>query len=250
VYRPKEREGEALPVIVSVHGGGWVYGDKEVYQYYCMSLAQRGFAVVNFTYRLAPEFKFPSSLEDTNTVFQWILDNSTQYGFDTEHIFAVGDSAGAQMLASYCAICTNDEYAANFPFNVPEGLKISAIALNCGAYEIKMDNPEDLTVQLMNDYLPNKGTKEEVRLINVLGHITPKFPPTFYMTCTGDMLIPQAGILGKTLVENNIPQEFHFYGNSECTLGHVFHCNVKLDAASQCNDDECDYFKKIMQRQA
>ncbi|MDE7257780.1 MAG: carboxylesterase family protein, partial [Lachnospiraceae bacterium] len=43
VYRPKLRKGDKLPVIVSVHGGGWVYGDKERYQYYCMSLAQHGF---------------------------------------------------------------------------------------------------------------------------------------------------------------------------------------------------------------
>ena len=45
VYRPKQAQGEDLPVIISVHGGGWMYGDKERYQYYCMSLAQRGFAV-------------------------------------------------------------------------------------------------------------------------------------------------------------------------------------------------------------
>ena len=57
VYRPKDAEG-LLPVIVSVHGGGWVYGDKERYQYYCMSLAQQGFAVVNFTYRLAPDDRY------------------------------------------------------------------------------------------------------------------------------------------------------------------------------------------------
>ena len=45
VYRPKNAGGTALPVIVSVHGGGWVYGDKNLYQYYCMSLAQHGFAL-------------------------------------------------------------------------------------------------------------------------------------------------------------------------------------------------------------
>ena len=73
VYRPKALEGKKLPVIVSVHGGAWVYGDKERYQYYCMDLAKRGFAVVNFTYRLAPEFKYPAPLEDTNLVFAWIL---------------------------------------------------------------------------------------------------------------------------------------------------------------------------------
>ena len=43
VYRPKQAQGEDLPVIISVHGGAWMYGDKERYQYYCMSLAQRGF---------------------------------------------------------------------------------------------------------------------------------------------------------------------------------------------------------------
>ena len=75
VYRPKATNiEEKLPVIVSVHGGGWVYGDKKLYQFYCLSLAQRGFAVVNFSYRLAPESKFPASIIDTNLVFGWILD--------------------------------------------------------------------------------------------------------------------------------------------------------------------------------
>ena len=75
LYRPKSMDEKKLPVIVSVHGGAWVYGTKEVYQFYCMRLAQFGFAVVNFNYRLAPENKFPSSLEDTNLVFQWINAN-------------------------------------------------------------------------------------------------------------------------------------------------------------------------------
>ncbi|MCD8019444.1 MAG: carboxylesterase family protein [Clostridiales bacterium] len=52
VYRPKEAHGEVLPVIISVHGGGWVYGDKERYQYYCMSLAERGFSAVTGTVTL------------------------------------------------------------------------------------------------------------------------------------------------------------------------------------------------------
>ena len=57
-YRPKGTTGP-LPVIVSVHGGGWTYGDKERYRWYCMSLAQQGFAVVNFTYRVAPRKQVP-----------------------------------------------------------------------------------------------------------------------------------------------------------------------------------------------
>jgi acetyl esterase/lipase len=106
VYRPKGR-GEKLPVIVSIHGGGWVYGDKQRYQYYCMSLAQRGFAVVNFSYRLAPEHKYPAQMEDVNAVFAWVMAHAGEYGMDSGRLFAVGDSAGAHMLALYACICTN-----------------------------------------------------------------------------------------------------------------------------------------------
>ncbi|HAE45552.1 MAG TPA: alpha/beta hydrolase, partial [Lachnospiraceae bacterium] len=83
VYRPKRSEGRDLPVIVSVHGGGWVYGDKDRYQFYCMELSRRGFAVVNFSYRLAPEAVFPAALEDTNRAFEWMLNNAGRFGFDT-----------------------------------------------------------------------------------------------------------------------------------------------------------------------
>ena len=83
VYRPKNAGGTALPVIVSVHGGGWVYGDKNLYQHYCMSLAQHGFAVVNFSYRLAPRHKFPAALQDTDAVFHWVMAHAEDYHFDT-----------------------------------------------------------------------------------------------------------------------------------------------------------------------
>ena len=72
VYRPKKEIGNHLPVIAIVHGGAWVYGDKDVYQYYAMSLAERGFSVVNFSYRLAPEFRYPTALEDICKAFEWI----------------------------------------------------------------------------------------------------------------------------------------------------------------------------------
>ena len=133
VYRPKNTQGK-IPVIVSVHGGGWVYGDKELYQFYGMTLAQRGFAVVNFTYRLAPEVKFPAPLEDTNNVISWMYENQEEYGLDMEHVFMVGDSAGGHLCGLYSAICTNPEYAVNYTFKVQNGFVPQAVALNCGAY--------------------------------------------------------------------------------------------------------------------
>ena len=248
VYRPKDKEGEILPVIVSVHGGAWVYGDKERYQYYCMSLVQHGFAVVNFTYRLAPEYKFPASLEDTNLVMRFVMEHAKEYGLDTEHIFAVGDSAGAHILGLYAGICTNADYAKKYSFRVPENFKLCAIALNCGVYEVHPDDEgESLDWKLMGEYLPEGGSVNEMELINVLHCITEDYPPTFYMICTGDFLKKQTTALQQALLENEVPQEFLFYGKKGTDFGHVFHLNMKLDIAHRCNKAECDFFRSWME---
>ncbi len=255
VYRPKAAKREKLPVIVSVHGGGWVDGDKERYQYYCMNLAQRGFAVVNFTYRLAPEFKFPCQLEDTTKVFNWVMGHAEVYGFDTDHIFAVGDSAGAHMLGLFCNLCTNPDYAKKFEFTPPEGFVPKAVALNCGIYSIPYDNTleiegsmRSMTLELIKDLLPKKGRNEEkgeVDSISVINYITPQFPPTFIMTSNGDFARPQAPILDKKLTVNEVPHVLRVYEGADGTqLGHVFHCNIRSAAAKLCNDNECDYFRE------
>lgn len=245
VYRPKGTDGKKLPIIVSVHGGGWVYGDKQRYQYYCMSLVQHGFAVVNFTYRLSPEFKFPAAIEDANSVFAWLLDNADKYAFDTNNIFAVGDSAGAHQLGLFAAICTNSEYAAEYDFKVPKGLKLNAIILNCGAYKIEIsENKEEMTTALMADYLPEGGSEKELHLINVIEHITPNYPPTFFMTCTGDFLLKDNFAMQKKLLECSIPHVFRFYGDANHQLGHVFHLNMKSEIAAQCNQEECEFLKR------
>lgn len=244
VYRPKHVQGK-LPVIISYHGGGWVYGDKDVYQWYCMNLAERGFAVINFTYRLAPEFVFPSPLEDCNLVVKWMLANAETYGFDTERVFAVGDSAGAHGLGLYCNILTNKDYASNFDFTIPEGFCFKAIALNCGAYKITMGGKEDLTTALMKDYLPDGGSEKELDLVSVADHITSAFPPCYIMSCDGDFLKYQMEVILPVLLKESVPCIMRLYKGEKEPLPHVFHCNIKLSDAKQCNDEECAFFKKF-----
>jgi len=240
VYRPQN--ASSLPVIVSVHGGGWVYGDKDVYQHYCMNLAQRGFAVINFSYRLAPKHKYPAAIEDTNMVFEWLIKNASEYGFDTNNIFAVGDSAGAQILAVYACILTNHEYAKKYTFNTPKGLALSGIALNCGLYALE-NTPN---ISYFKDFLKGKGTPEELRMISAANFVTPAFPPSFVMTANGDELKAQAPFMVEVLKKNNVKHVFKEYGDDNNTLYHVFHCNIKSPDAKIANDDECDFFRSLM----
>ena len=64
VYCPEDADG-LLPTIVSIHGGGYVYGNKEIYRRYGMDMAHRGFTFINFNYRLAPKWRFPTPLYET-----------------------------------------------------------------------------------------------------------------------------------------------------------------------------------------
>lgn len=249
VYRPRSAGTETLekiPVIVSVHGGAWVYGDKDIYQFYCMQLAKRGFAVVNYSYRLAPDTAFPSSFEDTEKVFQWIDANAQKYGFDLNNVFAVGDSAGGHLLGLYASALTNPEYAKNFPFMKPKSFKLKGVALNCGKYDMSPKLETNPLMPLLLKALLNGNVNEQtLDLVNASKHVTKDFPPAFVMTCIGDFLFSQQKFITDALEAAGVKYEYHCYGTKEEPLWHVFHCDPRLEIAARCNDDECEFFRKL-----
>lgn len=249
VYCPQSIETK-LPVIVSVHGGGWVYGDKKLYSHYCLSLAKRGFVVVNFTYRLSPENKFPCHLEDTVKVFDWVLKNADQFGMDRENIFAVGDSAGGHILALFSAMCTNTEFASKFDFKVPEDFIPKAIALNCAVLDIDAAKAgmAGTTMKLMKDVMPKRKMEEYLLLANPIAYVTEKFPPCFIMTCNEDFLKEQPETFKKKLDDCGVPYVYKFYGDEANKLGHVFHLDMRNETGILCNDEQCAYFKSFITR--
>ena len=228
--------GSALPAIVSVHGGGYVYGDKDLYRFYCMSLAQRGFAVVNFSYRLAPGYRFPAQLNDVNAVMQFVVSHAEEYFIDPHNIFFVGDSAGAQMASQYLAAVTNPAYASLLGLEIPK-FDVRACALNCGFY---IPDPHQDRM-LMKCYLedPSQVKTEEM---DVIAHITSAFPPAFVMTSNGDFLRKRAMPFVDVLTAKGVEAEYHDYCPDDRELGHVFHCNMKEPYAKICNDEECAFF--------
>ena len=248
VYRPKNLDGY-LPVIVSVHGGGWVYGDKDLMQFYCLNLAEKGFAVVNFSYRLAPMYKHPAALEDVNKVFNWVMENADVYRFDTNNVFAVGDSVGATMLSWYCCLCTDSDYAKQMNIYPPENFVPRAVALNCGIYRFKHGENHELIDSLAQNYLPEAGTEQEYEEITLGKHVNGNFPASFVMSALGDFLNGQSKPFCELLHSRGVEAQYHFYGDSESPLKHVFHVDLRLPQALKCNEDECEFFKKHIRDQ-
>jgi len=96
------------PVLVYVHGGGFVMGDKArpdspFYDNVSQWAAQQGFIGVTMTYRLAPANRWPSGPEDMALAVQWLRENIGAQGGNPEAIFLMGQSAGGAHVASYLA---------------------------------------------------------------------------------------------------------------------------------------------------
>ena len=240
VYVP-EGTDRPLPTIVSIHGGGYVYGSKEIYRRYGMDMARRGFAFVNFNYRLAPKWKFPTPLCDTNAVMEWIVKNAHRYHLDPQRIFLTGDSAGAQLASQYAAMWAEPEYAALFSVKIPR-IRIRALALNCGFYDLAASAAQ-ARKGLNLDYLGKRLSAADPRF-RVLENITGKYPPAFITTSCGDFLRDCAQPLHRFLTEKGLDAQWCCYGREgDKSVGHVFHVNILLPEAVQCNDDTAAFFK-------
>lgn len=245
IYYPDD--GKVHPVIVNVHGGGFVYGNKEIYKRYGMDLARRGFTVVNINYRLAPRWKFPAPLEDINNVMLWLNRESRRHYADVDRIFMVGDSAGAQLVSQYAAMLTNPRYMALFGFKRPDpSIQLRAVGLNCGLYDMKTVASQHRK-GLELDYLGRKISNDDPRL-DVLSAVTSHFPPAHITTACHDFLRGAAQPMFDHLHSKGVVCKLDVYGTQEDeSVGHVFHINILRPEAIQCNDDQCAFFNAQIQ---
>ena len=245
VYTPKNAEGK-LPVIINIHGGGFFYGDKELYGLYSADMAERGFAVVVFNYRLCPENLYPSPLEDINNVTKWVLANCQEFNFDRDRIFIVGDSAGGQLALNYTTILSNPGYAGLFDFELPHFIP-KKVCLNSALTALVKDGCISSGAEnILKVYLGSKGKiKKNAERLDVQKFITSAFPPVFIMTAPNDFLFAEAKPLHELFLSRGVKSEYHVYGQpSDDWASHVFHLNLRLPAGRQCNDDEADFLLK------
>jgi acetyl esterase/lipase len=245
-----EGTDKKLPVIINVHGGGFAYGDIELYDQYCKRMALRGYTVISFNYGLAPSYRFPSFISDCISAINYIAENGYKYNCDTSNVFMNGDSAGGYLAGMLAAISTNkdlrDKYSKLINANIK--VKFNAVMLACGLYDfntcVKAKFIGINTIPYTYLGMPVKKYANH-EILSVINNITSKFPPTFVMTTDFDGLSVESYNLVETLKKYDIDYIFKTYDKDK-KLIHVYHLNPLNSECEEIMDIMDDFFKSHM----
>lgn len=99
IYKPKGKQN--LPILLYFHGGAFIYGTPEQYDFIFFRLAlDINAMIISVDYRLAPEHPFPAAMQDGYDTLLWLAENADRIGANQHHITIAGSSAGATIAAS------------------------------------------------------------------------------------------------------------------------------------------------------
>jgi acetyl esterase/lipase len=115
IWRPTPAAGQRAPAMLMVHGGGWERRSREDMDRLSRHYAERGFVVMNVSYRFAPEHRFPAQLHDLQQAMHWLHRHADELGIDRQRIAAFGYSAGAH-LVSLLALTAGTGEALDHPY--------------------------------------------------------------------------------------------------------------------------------------
>ncbi len=133
LYLPKG--AGPFPVIVAVHGGGWVQGARGALQYWGAHLAARGYAVFSISYRLAKanQKTFPHAVQDVLAAIQFVRGNAKQFNLAPDRIGLFGHSAGGNLSA--LAALAGAKFAGGYPSD-PHAKESTDVKVLCGVYGV------------------------------------------------------------------------------------------------------------------
>ena len=133
LYFPKHMAGRTLPVIINVHGGGLLLGNKEFNKYFCALLCKKGFLVYSIDYRLIPDCTIFDQFRDVFAAMDYVKEHAAADGGDLSHVYMVGDSGGA-CLITYTNAIQNSKKIAHAAGVKPSDLHINALGLISGMF--------------------------------------------------------------------------------------------------------------------
>jgi acetyl esterase/lipase len=216
LYLPAAPAAAPLPVVLYLHSGGWISGDKAEGARFLEPLVATGrFAGVSAGYRLADEEQWPAQLHDVQAALRWVRANADRYGFDRARIAAWGWSAGghlALMLGTSADVAGLD---GRLGPHASESLRVSAVVSHAGISDLVAidQNPAKRSDRALRNFgsrllgAPPREVAERAREASPVTHASPGDAPVYTLHGSADRTVPydQAVRLHRALHEAGVP---------------------------------------------
>jgi acetyl esterase/lipase len=182
------------PILLQVHGGAWILGQKEQQGIPLMlHMAARGWVCVAVNYPLSPRARWPEHLIAVKRALQWIREHATEYGGDPSFVAVTGGSAGGH-LAAMLALTPHDKSLQ--PGFADVDTSVQACVPHYGVYDFTAESGARYTRQRMESLLkryvmsPDAKYPDEYRAASPLNRITADAPPFLVVHGRNDTLVP------------------------------------------------------------
>lgn len=235
VYSAVPFDGAPHPnaVVVWIHGGGWLSGDKNDVANYSRILAARGPTVVAVDYSLAPTSLYPEPLAEINTALTYLVKNAERLHIDPDRIFLAGDSAGAQLAAQLANILSSPDYARTMKIRPAiQRSQLKGVLLFCGVYDLDAVDLSGIPGFFVRNILRSYTGQRDFRTAliaeaSVARYITPDFPPAFISAGNGDPVLGQSKLLIRALAEKGVSRDvLLFHEDHTPALPHEYQFNL------------------------
>lgn len=249
VFYPSDVKPDGkLPIIIDIHGGGWMYADKDLNDYYCMALASRGYVVYNVSYRLVPDVTVNEQIQDVANALAYIKQHLAEYPGDADNIMLTGDSAGG-MLAIYSSIIMQSPELQKTFETVDPNMDLTAVLLTSPVSYMKAGSLSIYTKICWGTDYKTKPTYEYMNLDEIIDYAN-ELPPVYLITSSGDSLAnSQTHMAYDLLKEKGFECEMVDYGKEEFdqSLPHVFSVLFPFeDAGKTAIDSALEYYQKAI----
>ena len=245
IYQPYNNE-KILPIIINIHGGGFLLGKKEVNKLYCAELAQKGYIVFCVEYPLSPKAKIIDILNDLIIAINKINEIAIDYNGDNNDLYLTGDSAGAYLCVYLSALKNNPSL--NHLLKIKNKIipTIKGLGLISGMfYTNKFDQIGVFVPKLIygKNYKKNyNGAYYNIENKEIISYLS----PCFLVTNKGDFLRHYSVNFSKKLAKYNIKYKL-LNINSKKMLPHAFVAMLpETEEAKMANNEMIEFFKNIV----
>ncbi len=261
IYYDPELVGEGkpkLPVILNIHGGGFVKGDMHYRRSLCKRFASHGYFVFNINYRLSPKYSFPVALTDCVNAINYLETLAEKYNIDLDKVCVTGDSAGAYYATQIVSLCSSPEQrnAVQAPeFRVKPKILVSF----CGPYDLVQSIsltklPFNIVWDIGRCYIDNDDFKLKKDFSNMNDHplikdaspinfVNADWCPSFLVMSKKDIFCKGQGELLKAKLDE-VGVENEIFTSEKFIDNHCFHMNFWTKISKECFKAAFDFMDK------